>query len=187
MVSAQLETESTESGLDSTTVSPTSSEFDIFQNPVLGKNFFGFRVGNLGFLVPIDVFCEMLDKYQVNRLPNVPPWFNGLINLRGNLVPVFDIRQILNDIEQLPSVKKRRLFVIGRGEKAIALWIDSYPEILDITSMQPSDESMDLPPILQRVLTRGLILNEQVWLDCDLDRLFTALGRHHLATEETAI
>ena len=33
----------------------------------------------------------MLNKVQLNPLPNVRPWFRGLINLRGSLVSVFDL------------------------------------------------------------------------------------------------
>lgn len=77
MANAQIETDSFETGLDRPAIVLPDAEFDIFQIPVLGKNFFGFRVSNLRFLLPIDVFCEMLDKYQVIRLPDIFSWFHG--------------------------------------------------------------------------------------------------------------
>lgn len=163
---------------------PPSAEIDFFNTPVRGQNFFGFQVGELGFMVPIDFFCELLDKYQVNRLPNVQPWFHGLINLRGNLVPVFDLKMVLN--KDAVDNKKRHLFVIGRGEKAVALWIDTYPEILALADMRPQKSPPELPPFLQRLLSRSFTLGGKTWLECDLDGLFTALGKRHIAVEEGA-
>jgi twitching motility protein PilI len=165
-------------------IAPSESEVDIFKTPVRGETFFGFRVGKLGFMVSIDMFCEVLDRYQVNQLPNVQPWFNGLINLRGNLVPVFDLRHVLNEREG--ESKKRRLFVIGRGEKAVALWIDNYPEIINIVQMHLLNQPPELPAFFQRIVSRTFTLNGQIWLDCQLDSLFLALGRQHLTTEESA-
>jgi twitching motility protein PilI len=147
------------------------------------KPCFGFRVGSSGFMVSVNIFCEVLDKFQVNQLPNVQPWFSGLINLRGNLVPVFDLRRIMN--ESGGDAKKRRLFVIGRGDKAVALWIDNYPEILDIAQMLPLKQLPDLPPIFTHCISGAYLHNTNTWLDADLDKLFTMLGRHQYAMEET--
>jgi twitching motility protein PilI len=163
---------------------PESDVFaDIIPSSVPGQTFFGFRVANLGFMVSVNMYCEVLDKFQINRLPNVQPWFHGLINLRGNLVPAFDLRRVLGEV--VGDNKKRRLFVIGRGDKAVALWIDNFPEILDFTLMQPLQQPPELPPFLQRTVSRVFTHNGQIWLDCQLDSLFTALGRHHYNSEET--
>ncbi|WP_411727821.1 chemotaxis protein CheW [Methyloglobulus sp.] len=145
---------------------------------------FGIRIGSFGFLVSTTLYCEVLDKVQVNALPNVQPWVNGILNLRGNLVSVFDLLVVL---EEAVGNKKRRLFTIDRGDKAVALWIDSFPEIKDRASLQPLKELPELPQILQRFVTGGYEQNGQVWLDVKLEDLFKALGHHQYTTEEMAI
>jgi len=137
---------------------------------------FGIRIGSMGFLVPTTIYCEVLDKIQVNTLPNVHSWISGLLNLRGNLVPVFDLRFVLE--EEATSHMKRRLFSIDRGDKTVALWIDDFPEIKDRTLLQPLKELPPLPQILQHFVTDGYEQDGQVWLNIKFEDLFKALGRH---------
>lgn len=144
---------------------------------------FGIRIGSMGFLVSTSRFCEVLDKIQVNALPNVHPWVSGILNLRGNLVPVFDLRIVM---EETGDNKKRRLFAVDRGEKAVALWIDNYPEIKNRAAMKPLKKLPTLTDILQRFVTGGYEQEGQVWLDIKFEDLFKALGRHQYATEEMA-
>jgi twitching motility protein PilI len=156
---------------------------DIPETEVKVEPVFGIRIESLGFLVSTTRYCEVLDKVQINALPNVHPWISGLLNLRGNLVPVFDLRVAL---EETGSNKKRRLITVEKGEKAVALWIDNYPEIKNRLAMKPLDILPTLPSILQRFVIGGFEQEGQVWLDIKFEDLFRALGRHQHATEEMA-
>lgn len=135
---------------------------------------FGFRIGSLGFLVPLGTYCEVIEQIQVNPLPNVKPWLGGLLNLRGNLVPVIDLRWVLG--EEAVDSKKQRLFAIGQGEKAVALWIDSLPETQHLT-VQPLQQLPSLPDALQRWVSNGYLQDGQIWLNVQYDELFKSLGR----------
>ena len=145
---------------------------------------FGIRIGSVGFFISTAVYCEVLDKIQVNTLPNIHPWISGILNLRGNLVPLFDL---LTVFEQPVDNKKRRLFAIDRGEKAVALWIDGFPEIKDKATFKPLKILPTLPPIVQRFVTDGYEHDGQVWLDIKFEDLFKALGRHQYAAEEELV
>jgi len=144
---------------------------------------FGFRVGSLGFLVTSNTYCEVIEQLQVNPLPNVEAWFSGLINLRGDLVPVIDLQLLLG--ETPATHKKRQLFAIGQGDKAMAFWIDGLPEIQSGFS-QPLKQLPPLPTILQRCVTGGYFHNEQLWFNVQFDELFKTLGRQY-ASEGSAL
>jgi twitching motility protein PilI len=137
---------------------------------------FGIRIGSMGFLISTTIYCEILDKIQVNTLPNVHAWISGLLNLRGNLVPVFDLRIVLE--EEIASPLKRRLFSMDRGDKTVALWIDGFPEVKDRALLQPLKELPPLPQILLRFVTDGYEQDGQIWLNVKFEDLFKALGRH---------
>lgn len=136
---------------------------------------FGFRVGSLGFLLPSSTYCEVIEQLQINPLPNVEAWFSGLINLRGDLVPVIDLQLLLGEA---PTGKKRQLFAIGQGDKAMAFWIDGLPEIQNSFS-QPLKQLPPLPPILQRCVSGGYFHNDQLWFNVQFDELFKTLGRQY--------
>lgn len=139
----------------------------------------GFHIGDLGFSLPANLHCEVLERLPVNPIPNVEPWFSGLMNIRGNIVPVIDLRRLLGKTEN--SDKKRYLFAIDRGEKTMALWIDGYPQML--IGLEKSLQSLTslavLPDRLQPYVTEAYSLNDQVWLKIKLEALFKTLGRQH--------
>jgi twitching motility protein PilI len=113
----------------------------------------------------------------------VHPWLSGLLNLRGNLVPIFDLHKVL--AEPQVDQKHRRLFSIDRGEKAVALWIDSLPEIKDRAALDELDEFPILPDILQHHVTHAFRQDGQLWLSVQLEAFFLTLGQHQYSTAET--
>jgi twitching motility protein PilI len=144
---------------------------------------FGIRIGCVGLLVSSSIYCEVLDKTLVNPLPNVVPWLSGLLNLRGNLVPVFDLHSVLS--EAAVDRNKRKLFVIGGGDKAAALWIDGLPEIKESGQFEPVRKFAALPKIQQRFVSASYEQDGQVWFHINFEDLFEALGHHHYVTEDS--
>lgn len=136
----------------------------------------GFRVGSIGFLLTADTFCEVIGLLPVNPLPNTKPWFSGILNLRGNLVPVFDLRGLFGEPLAEAERKKRCLFAIGRGDKTVALWIDGLPE-KQSAFLQPLTHIPVLPAVLRHCVSEGYLGQGQVWLKVRFDELFKTLGR----------
>ena len=48
-------------------------------------------IGDVGLLLPSDEVSELVERSPVCKLPNTPTWFSGVISLRGNITPVFDL------------------------------------------------------------------------------------------------
>lgn len=143
-------------------------------NPVIGDEIIlGFRVGSLGFLVTDGIYYEVVERSQVNPLPNVEPWFSGLLNIRGNIVPVIDLRILLD--ETAADNKKRYLFAIDQGEKTMVLWIDSLPEMQRVIA-QPLEQLPVLTPLMQRHVSGGYWVKDKIWLNIRFDDLFKTLG-----------
>lgn len=133
---------------------------------------FGFRVGGLGLLLPAGTHGEIVAQPRVNPFPGTQPWFGGLLNLRGHLVPVFDLRRWLGATG--PAAPARYLFAIDRGEQAVAVWSDGLPEIRD--TPPPSAPPPPVPELLEPYVYGGYALDGQFWLEVQFDALFAALG-----------
>lgn len=156
---------------------PINIEENVVVSAPTIETVFSFRVGSLGFLVASDTYCEVIEQLQVNRLPNVEPWFSGLLNLRGNLVPVIDLQQLLTETAVVDPVK-RRLFAIGQGDKTMAIWIDGLPEIKNNFS-QALKQLPPLPAILQHCVLNGYLQDGQIWFNIQFDEFFKTLGRQY--------
>jgi twitching motility protein PilI len=136
----------------------------------------GFKVGTLGLLLDASIFCEIVDQAKVSPLPNVQPWLSGVLNLRGNIVPVVDLH-ILVEQDKADNAKTRHLLAVDRGKKTVAFWIDGYPQTLNTTLLHATTQPI-LPDILQQAVTHYRLQDTQIWLNISLDKLFKSLTHH---------
>lgn len=134
---------------------------------------YGFRIGGLGLLIGQDTTSEILEQALVYPLPNAPSWFSGLVNLRGNLVPIFDVKQFL-ELEDGGTREKRWLLILDQGDKAAGIFIDGLPQVA-MTSHALS-RPPPLPAALQPHVAKGYAQDDIIWLDLDHQSFFQALG-----------
>jgi twitching motility protein PilI len=134
---------------------------------------YGFRVASLNFLIRPRIVSEVMAMIPIARVPNSPPWLLGLINLRSNLVPVFDLALICA-LERQQEEQEPWILVLDKGESAVALLIDGQPEAL--SRMSPLSHLPSLPTALRSAVTGGYTANEDLWLELDHQAFFSALG-----------
>lgn len=138
---------------------------------------FGVRIGDIGLLVPSGMLSELLDSAEIYPMPTTPLWFRGLINLRGNLVPVFDLKTLFEMGDQ--SAETTNLLVLNTGEEAVGILIDGLPVTLDAT--QSLDHFPPLPPVLRESSQAVYMWDEEVWVEFDFDGLFRSAARQTVA------
>ncbi len=84
----------------------------------------GFWIGNIGLLLPHKMISEVSEGLAICRLPNTPHWMSGMSNLRGEMVPVFDLSLLLN-IQTEKETKRKQLFLKIDDE-----WVGIYSDRL---------------------------------------------------------
>ena len=134
---------------------------------------YGVRVGSLRILLPAETVTEVVDSPKIFPVPNTVSWFKGLINLRGNLVPVFDLRELF---ETTADPRQRQMIlIIDKGENALGVAIDGLP--LPAPNSAPLDEQPPLPKALEN-FTGSVFRHEQIlWLDVDVPKLVASLAK----------
>ena len=133
---------------------------------------FGFQIGDIGLLVPAGMLSELVEEIEIYPLPTTPVWFPGLINLRGGLVPVFDLKKLFNIDD--PGGKKQSLLVLNAGADAVGVLIDGLPLTLD--TGERLKQSPPLPEFLRDHSHAVYLREQQIWVDFDFDGLFRAAG-----------
>jgi purine-binding chemotaxis protein CheW len=91
----------------------------------------GFRVGRETFGVPIALVREIVRVPEITSVPNAPEYIEGVINLRGRIIPVVDLRKRFGDKTPERS-KKNRVVVVEMETRAIGLLVHSASEVLRI-------------------------------------------------------
>jgi purine-binding chemotaxis protein CheW len=102
--------------------------------------FVGFRVGEESYALPISTVREIVRPPEITPVPQSPEHVAGVMNLRGRIVPVIDLRKRFRQaIENSP---KTRVLVIALDGKLIGLLVDSASEVLKIASaeIEPSPQ-----------------------------------------------
>src|SRR5712691_8908545 len=95
----------------------------------------GFRIGNETYGVRIAAVREIVRVPEITAVPSAPDLIEGVINLRGKIIPVMDLRKRFGQIEII-SDKKNRILVVELENKLIGLIVNAASEVLKIP---PSD------------------------------------------------
>jgi purine-binding chemotaxis protein CheW len=95
----------------------------------------GFRIGNETYGVRIAAVREIVRVPEITSVPNAPETIEGVINLRGKIIPVMDLRKRFG-LAEIVSDKKNRILVVELENKLLGLIVNSASEVLRIS---PSD------------------------------------------------
>jgi len=133
---------------------------------------YGFQIGNLNLIYDVKIACELLKDIIIYSVPNTPKWMLGLINLRGNLVPVFDLENYFG-FEPLDN-QYQLLLVLGKREKAVAFPVKAYPELLNDLVKEEFIPEL-IPKIENHIL--GSYKGKKFWLELDKEKFFSTLGK----------
>ncbi len=95
----------------------------------------GFRIGNETYGVRIAAVREIVRVPEITSVPNAPEAIEGVINLRGKIIPVMDLRKRFG-LAEIQSDKKNRILVVELDNKMLGLIVNSASEVLKIP---PSD------------------------------------------------
>ncbi|MFZ1138737.1 MAG: chemotaxis protein CheW [Candidatus Sulfotelmatobacter sp.] len=100
----------------------------------------GFKVGRETYGVPITSLHEIVRVPEITAVPDAPDYLEGVINLRGKIVSVMDLRKRFGD-KQATIRKQNRILVVEHAGRLAGLIVDSASEVLKI----PAD-AVEAPP-----------------------------------------
>jgi purine-binding chemotaxis protein CheW len=134
------------------------------------RKFLVFRLGQDEFGLPVEAV-------RVTRVPKAPRFLEGVINLRGVVIPVIDQRHRF-DMPRLEHCDGRRLVVVRTGHHRAGLIVDSVSEVLR-TTVDAIKDAPDLTEDIAR-LVQGVVnieAAERIILVLDPDELLTRAER----------
>ena len=119
------------------------------------QTFLVFRLGKDEFGLPIDVVDEVGEvPPKIARLPKTPKFLEGVVNLRGDVLPVVDQRRRF-DMPAAEGLERRRLVVVRTDRHRAGLIVDGVSDVLRV----PKDAVEAPPDLTEQIarLVRGVI------------------------------
>lgn len=101
------------------------------------QKFFTFEADNQYFAVPIDVVNRIIGIQEITRIPKQSPYVKGVINLRGQIVPIVDFRSRLN-LEETEYNERTTIVITERDNMFIGYIVDDVNEVMNIDSSKIS-------------------------------------------------
>ncbi len=131
---------------------------------------YGFRLGELRFLLRPQEKVEAIKAVPACPMPNTPHWFAGMINLRGNLLPVFDIKQLLDMKSPEPP---KWIIVFGQDNRATGIYADTLPA--GVIVERPANVHPRLHEFLQDCVENTLMQGDNLWIEVAFEKMFEDL------------
>ena len=91
----------------------------------------GFRIGNETYGVRIGSVREIVRVPEITVVPNAQDIIEGVINLRGKIIPVMDLRKRFGQADIHPD-KKNRILVVELDNKLVGLIVNAASEVLKL-------------------------------------------------------
>lgn len=151
-----------------------------------GSEFLSFRLGGEEYGVDILKVQEIRSVDTVTRLPEAPDYIRGVVNLRGTIVPVVDMR-IKFRLEAAEYNEQTVMIVLNMAERTVGMVVDGVSDVLTL-----GEDQIRPPPELSGAMDTAFVtglgaVDERMLILVDIDRLldFDELARLD-ATPEAA-
>ena len=103
----------------------------------------GFRLGDTAFVASMDEVAEILHLPAFTQIPGVHSWMVGLANVRGNLLPLLDLKGFVTG-QDVASKKNSRVLVAKHDEGMTGLVVD---EILGLKHFYLEEQAYEIPSL----------------------------------------
>jgi len=139
-----------------------------------------FSIGGEEFGVDILKVQEIIRMLDITRVPKAPDFVEGVINLRGKVIPIIDLRKRFG-LASKGHDKNTRIIVIDINDMIVGYIVDSVSEVLRI----PADTVEPPPPVVAGLDSEYISgvgkLDDRLLIFLDLDRLLSQEERDVLS------
>ncbi|MCK9171852.1 chemotaxis protein CheW [Desulfuromonas thiophila] len=99
-----------------------------------------FHMGDEDYGIEIRYVIEIIGIQRITEVPDMPPYIKGVINLRGKVIPVMDVRARFN-LPPRDYDERTCIVVVQLNETSVGLVVDKVNEVADIPP-----ENIEPPP-----------------------------------------
>ena len=150
-------------------VQETSSNAEMLADTgINGNQFLTFTLQEETYGVDILKVQEIRGWSEPTPIPNAPEFIRGVMNLRGEIVPILDMRRRFQ-MDETSFTKYTVIVVVNVRERTIGMTVDAVSDVMDIT-VEDMKDAPDFGTSIDASFIRGLAASEEkmvILLDID--------------------
>src|SRR3954447_18475348 len=152
-------------------------------NPVI--QLVGFRLDNEDYAIAITKIQEIILMKPITRIPQVPDYIEGLINLRGSVIPIVNLRKRFG-LPHRQLDDETRTIVVNVHEKTVGCVVDAVTQVIRIDRDLVQPPPLSVLAVNHQYLAGLARLEDRLLIILDIDKLFEAAELNVAAPPSTS-
>jgi len=132
-----------------------------------------FQLADEMYAMSIQAVEGIIKMQSITRVPHAPPYVEGVTNLRGEVLPVMDLRKRFG-LDAHTADEETRIIVVEMGEEKVGMIVDGVSEVLRIPA-QDIEPPSSLVGAVDAVFLKGIakLEGDRLVVLVDLERILT--------------
>jgi purine-binding chemotaxis protein CheW len=132
--------------------------------------FVGFRLGGEDYAIAITKIQEIIVMKPITRIPQVPAFIEGLINLRGSVIPVVNLRTLFG-LEHRELDDETRTIIVNVGDRTIGYIVDEVTQVMRIAADQIQPAPVSITAVSKQHIAGLAQLEDRLLVILEIERL----------------
>lgn len=129
-----------------------------------------FIINNQKYALSSKYIIEIIEMMPITKVPFIPRYMKGIINLRSTIIPVMDTRMRF-DMEPIEYNERTCIIIIENNENKIGLIVDAVNEVINILPEQSMKTNSSKKDFKQDFISGISEINNEIQLILDCDSL----------------
>ena len=133
-------------------------------------NLVTFKLGNNEYAIDIMQAKEIIKMEKITLIPNAPDYVEGVINLRGNIIPIVDLKKRFN-LDENEEEKNTGIIIVKIDDVDMGIIIDAISKVVSIATSNIQPPPPMLSGIGQKYIKGVAKLEDKLLVVLDLEKL----------------
>ncbi len=139
------------------------------ENPII--QLVGFRLDNEDYAIAITKIQEIILMKPITRIPQVPDFIEGLINLRGSVIPIVNLRKRFGLLPREVDDETRTV-VVNIHDKTVGCIVDAVTQVMRINRDQIQPPPLSVLAVSHQYIAGLARLEDRLLIIIYIERLF---------------
>lgn len=131
----------------------------------------GFRLADENYAIAITKIQEIILMKPITRIPHAPRFLEGLINLRGSVIPIVNLRKRF-DLPPREIDDETRTIVVNLHDRTFGCIVDAVTQVMRIGSEEIQPVPISVKAVARRHISGLAKLEDRLLIILDIDKLF---------------